>query len=312
VRASGTHFFFERADDVNAGVLKGISAGNLGRRLSYWVDDSAFFTDSGDDRVQHLRPDNAWGRVEVVKDGKLYVKGGRFEMDLPFTQARSSHLFFYDIYFATTGQESDHIGDHQDGVEVGGDLPQDVHWSAAVVAGRDPKGAGDINKDADKFDANLFLRLAKRINQHRLGAFTYIGRNTLVQSRTVAADDNLLRLGVDASVWIQRLNLYGVAVYGRNDNSILSAAAPRGTRQPLTFSGGFLQGDFHTGDYLVLTLRGNLVSRPPAGTAGAHRTYTSVFPGVQFAFYHLKLSFEYGFQNRDRPDVGALQVDLAF
>src|SRR6185295_7442101 len=103
-----------------------------------------------------------------------YVKGGRIELDLPFTQARSSHLFFYDIYFANTGAESDRIGDHQGGVEVGGYLPQDVHWSAAVVAGRNAEGAGDINSDADKFDANLFLRLAKRINQHRVGGFAYI------------------------------------------------------------------------------------------------------------------------------------------
>src|SRR5262249_22733493 len=162
---------------------------------------------------------------------------------LPFTQTRTSHLFPYEIYFANTGFERDAIGDYQDGVELGGQLPRDVHWSAAVVAGRDPAGAGGVNERAARFDANLFLRIAKRINQHRVGAFAYIGRNTIAQSATVAADDTLLRLGADASVWFHRLNVYGVVMYGRNDNSVLSARAPTGTEQPLSFSGGFVQAD---------------------------------------------------------------------
>jgi len=312
VRASGTHFFFQGADDTNSGFLKPISAGSLGRRFSYWVDDGISIH-GGSDHFTHTNPDNAWARVDILPAGRLYIKGGRFEMDLPFTQVRTPHLFSYDIYFANTGSEVDNVGDYQDGAELGGQLPRDVHWSAAVVAGRDPKGAGDINRRADRFDANLFLRIAKRINQHRVGAFAYIGRNTLVQSPTIAADDSLLRLGADASVWIHRLNLYGVAMYGHNDNSILSARAPTGTGQGLSFAGGFLQADWHVRDDVVLTLRGNLVSRPPGATADARETFASLFPGIQvFIYEHLKLSFEYGFLNRDRSDFGAAQVDLAF
>ena len=68
-----------------------------------------------------------------MKSGRLYLKGGRIELDLPFTQTRTPHLFSYDIYFANTGLERDNIGDYQDGAEIGGQLPRDVHWSAACA-----------------------------------------------------------------------------------------------------------------------------------------------------------------------------------
>jgi hypothetical protein len=308
LRASASHYFFE-GDDTNSGFLKGISAGNLGRRLSYWVDDGLLITE-GSDNFQHTRPDNAWARVELVRAGKLYLKGGRLELDLPFTQTRTPHLFSYDIYFATTGNESDAIGFFQDGVEVGGYLPQDWHWSAAVVAGRDRPGSEHVDTRTERFDGDVFLRLAKRINQHRAGVFAYIGRNFIATS-TGTADDDLLRLGADASVWIRRLNLYGVAMYGRNSDSLPGPSG--GAGRALSFSGGFLQADYRARDFLVLTLRGNLVSLPTGTTLASHQTYTSLFPGAQvFIRERLKLSFEYGFQNKDRSNFGAAQVDLAF
>src|SRR6266571_3120849 len=148
-RAEGNHTFLEQADGVNFGFLKGISAGNLGTRVSYWVDDGVVVnekTNPGDKRFTHVKPDNAWLRVEVVSGGKLYAKGGRLEMDLPFTQTRTPHLFSYDVYFANTGFETDNIGSFQDGVEVGGDLPRDARWSAAVVKGKNSDSAEEFSK----------------------------------------------------------------------------------------------------------------------------------------------------------------------
>jgi hypothetical protein len=311
VRGTYTHYFIENFDDSDTGFIKGISAGSLGRHVSYWVDDGLLITK---DETTHSKPDNAWARIEVVQGGKLYLKGGRLEMDLPFTQARTPHLFPYDVYFANTGSERDTIGDFQDGVEVGGYVPQqDLHWSVAVVNGHDAPGAEDVNDRTERFDANVFLRLSKRINRHRVGGFAYIGRNVLAQSATIAADDSLLRLGADVNLWYRRLNVYGVGMYGRNSNSILSARSPSGTHQSLSYGGGFLQMDWHARDILVLTLRGNLVSRPPAGTALDNVTFASLFPGVQvFVLQRVKLAFEYGFNNRDLGDIGAVQVGLAF
>jgi hypothetical protein len=71
-------------------------------------------------------------------------------------------------------------------------------------------------------------------------------------------EDDLIRLGVDASVWVDRLNLYGVYMYGRNDNSIADRANPSGTGESLSFNGGFLQADFHLRDWVALTGRLNV------------------------------------------------------
>ena len=60
LRAQGNHTFVEDGDDVSFGLFKGISAGSLGSRLSYWVDDSVLVRNEGDDDFTHLEPDNAW------------------------------------------------------------------------------------------------------------------------------------------------------------------------------------------------------------------------------------------------------------
>jgi hypothetical protein len=307
LRARATHFADDSSEDVDEALLKAMSAGHLGRRLSYWVDDGLRIGD-GDDTVRHTRPDNAWARLEIVGAGKLYLRAGRFELDLPFTQARTPHVFPYDIYFANTGFESDAVGFHQDGVEVGGQLPRDVRWSAAVVSGHD--GPADADHG---FEGNVFLRIAKGLRQHRVGGFAYVGHNTFSWMPGASAENTLLRLGADANVWIRRLNLYGVALYGRNGNSVVTTGARAATGQPLSFSGGFLQADWHVREVIVLTLRGNLLRKPSGLSVASRVTDTSVFPGVQvFVRERVKLAFEYGFTNRARPDVGALQLDITF
>lgn len=312
VRAEGTRNFFEEGQDTTTGTIKGVSAGNLGKRFSYWVDDSITIQ-SGQDNVTHVKPDNAWLRYEVVSGGKLYAKAGRLELDLPFTQARTPHLFGYDIYIANTGFETDSIGQFQDGFEVGGDLPRDAHWSAAVVKGRNAPGAAELSDEAGKFEANVFLRLSKRIKRDRVGGFAYIGRTNLALTQRRVWEDNHLRIGGDAIAWIGPLNLYGVYMYGRNDNSFATKAQPLGTQEPLSIYGGFAQADYHVRDEVVLTLRLNQVSLGLPTPPGGQQNLTSLFPGIQvWILEHLKVSFEYGFQNKGRPGRGELQAEVAF
>jgi hypothetical protein len=304
---------FGPGEDATSAFLKPVFAGSLGRRVSFWIDTGLRLASGEDDTVTHTRPDNAWARVDVVPEGRLYVKGGRFELDLPFTQVRTPHLFPYEIYEANTGFETDTIGSFQDGVEVGGDLPRDVHWSAAVVAGRDPVDADAIDPETGRFDGNLFLRIAKRVGQHRVGGFAYVARNVLAPEAGQRAEDNVLRIGVDGSAWISRVNLSAVVLYGRNDNSVVDGRFPRGTEQALGLGGAFLQGDWHLGDYVVVSLRGEAVSRAPGRTAATRQTFTDVAPGVQFFLRErLRFAVEYVFRNAERADRGAAQVDVAF
>jgi hypothetical protein len=312
IRASGTRFLVEDGDGFNIGFIKFISAGNLGSRLSYWIDDGILITE-GDDNFTHARIDNGWARVEVVQGGKLYLKGGRFELDLPFSQTRTPHLLPYEVYAANAGFETDSLVAYHHGVEVGGDLPSDVRWSAAVVAGRNPASDEDIDEDAAKFDGNVFLRLAKRVDSSRFGAFAYVGRNTLVRGPGLVWEDNLLRLGVDASVWYRRLNLYGVGMYGSNDNSIATVTSPNGTGESRSFGGAFLQADWHISDRVALTGRLDVVRRPEQATDAENETFVGTVPGIQvFVRERLKLSFEYSFLNRDRPSLGVVQAEVVF
>lgn len=320
VRLSATRLLIEDAEDGTFGFVKPIAAGNIGPRLSFWVDwglllRSDNLTPSGEDNVAFQDVSNAWARLEVLRGGRLYAKGGRLEMDVPFTQIRTPNLLSYEIYVANTGFETDTIADYQDGLEIGGDLPGEVHWSAAVVGGHDADRPDESSaeEDAEKFEANVFLRLAKRSGRDRIGAFAYIGRNHLARAGVSSDPDwknEILRMGVDGSVWMRRFNLYGVAMYGSNSNAIATPQRPAGTGLSQHFSGGFVQGDFHARDDLALTARLNVVSRPDGS---GQTTFTSFLPGVRFFVRdRFRLAFEYGFANKGRSSVGAVQADLAF
>jgi hypothetical protein len=312
LRVSGTRFLIEDARDSSFASLKATTAGSLGQRLSYWVDYAALVRIDSDDTYDGA-VDNAWAQVEVVGGGRLYAKAGRFELDLPFSQARSPHPLPYEIYFENPGLEYDAIGLSQDGLELGGGLPGDVRWSAAVVAGRNRPGAEEFSDDTGPFDANLFLRASKRIERHRLGGFAYIARNTLATSRDIVWDDSILRVGADLSVWVRRLNVYGVLLYGRNDNPIATPSRPRGTGQEATFTGWFVQGDYHWNDRVVLTLRGEAVHRRPPGNVAPRETFSSIYPGAQvFLRERFKVAFEYGLHNQARGSRAAVQAEVAF
>ena len=311
-RPQGRYTFIEDADGFYYFFGKGISAGNLGSRVSYWVDDGVFVDSISDDWI-HTKVDNGWGRIELLTKGRLYLKGGRFELDLPFTQARTPNLFSYDIYSTNAGSEADTIALYQQGAELGGTVANDFHWSAAVVQGRNNEVQEDLSDDVGKFDANVFLRAAKRFQQHRVGAFAYFGKNTLAQSPGLVWEDGILRVGGDADLHFGRCTLYGVFMYGRNDNPVATLAQPNGTHQELDWTGGFAQGEYHVRDDLQVTLRVNAVNRPTSTSSSSSETFTSLWPGIRFFIRErFKISFEYGFHNQDQGNLGAVQAELVF
>lgn len=315
-RLLGTRYIPEDRDPSNAGYLKVLSAGNLGRRFSYWIDD-AWLRSGGSTR--HVEPDNAWVRFDVKPLGKLYARAGRFELDLPLTQARTPHLLPYTVYGINTGLESDAIGLHQQGLEIGGELGK-THFSAALVQGRNFEPNVDLARasgvgNPGRFDANLFVRASRRISQSRVGAFAYIGRNDIVArlnaTRVGVARDGILRFGVDGNTWIWKINVYGVAMYGRNSNSVLSLTAPTGTRDALGFAGGFLAADYHLRDGMALTaqLQASTVDQP--GTLPRY-TLSSFLPGVQMVIWKVKVSGQMSLTTNNVGRFGALQIETAF
>jgi len=301
LRGSANRFFLQERQGATSGFGKAISAGNLGDRLSYWVDDGlSISTDT-----VHTKPDNAWLRFDVMRDGRLYARAGRIELDLPFTHVRTPHLFSYEVYFANAGLETDSIAMHKDGVEVGGRLPADARWSLALV-----KGHGDATTGG--FNPAVFVRLSKRLDGNRVGGFGYFGTSTLQLGPSSNWSDHVLRIGADADVWIGHWNVYGLYLHGRNDNS-LGPPVQQGAKTSLGFDGGFAQVDYYVRSWLAVTFRGNMVNEPIGASVGSKTLFSSLLPGAQiFIFEHGRLSFEYGFQNRDRPRFGAIQAEFAF
>jgi hypothetical protein len=314
LRSGANHTVIENDDDSTSAFFKLITTGALGSRASYWVDQDWVVTEDGFDR---LGTDNAWGRAELVPR-TMYVKGGRFELDLPFSQERTPYLFQYEIYFANTGFESDTIGLHQDGVEVGGAFDPGIHWSVAIVRGQNASEALELTEKAGRFDGNVYARFQHRSGTNRIGAFAYLGSNVLARQiregggSVLVWDDDLLRFGGDGSYYVGDLHLYGVILHGRNDNSIADAANPEGTGETLTFTGGFVQGDYALREEIFLNARLDWIRRPPGQTNQPNRTHYGFFSGMRLGFLNrLRILFELGFRNQGRGFAGAVQAELA-
>jgi hypothetical protein len=332
-RASGTRLFFEDGGSFDSAFVKLISAGHLGPRLSYWVDSGLLFDDNAVSDV-YREPTDAWARVELVSQGKLYLRAGRMELDLPFTQVRTPHLFSYAPYSMNSGREADNIADDHHAVEVGGTLGEGkYHWSAAVTSGaEDPASAAvyqaaGLDDESGAFEANLFLRASRRGDRNRYGAFTYVGRSTLAVAPAIGKpatwQDDLWRVGLDADLWpLTRLNVYGLYMYGRNGDSVPDRLGAGGSGAAATFQGAFVQADYHAVDKamdgflkeiaLAATLRGHW-TRVPAPGLGPRQSAWSVYPGVQLWLRErFRLAFEYGFEAQGRKDLGAVQAELVF
>jgi hypothetical protein len=319
VRATLRQRFEEGGDAETLGIARLVSAGSLGSRLSYWIDETETLDEGGFDRAG---VDNAFLRVEILED-ELYVRGGRFELDLPFTQARSPQLFAYTIYFANTGFEIDAIGSHQEGIELGGSLDERTRWSLAIVSGQNSESQESLSDRVGRFDGNLYGRLARRFGEGRVGAYAYWGRSVLARridpegtedgARILTWDNNLFRLGTDGAVYLRRAHVYGTALYGRNSNSFADGQHPGGTGEAASYFGGFAQLDFTVRDELVLSGRLDVLRSPPLGSSGPSETVVGFYPALKLWLHpRVRLAFELGFRNRDLPSRGAIHVEAVF
>jgi len=86
--------------DFQAGFFSIFTAGNFGSDIAFWVDDD--LSVSGDNSAgglgdAYLKFVNVGRFMKLPKDS-LSFRAGQFELDLPFTQARTINLSPYDIY----------------------------------------------------------------------------------------------------------------------------------------------------------------------------------------------------------------------
>ena len=258
------------------------------------------------------------------------VRFGQFELDLPFTQAKSIYLSPYDIYFETAvgppGTTTNNpliFGSPQRGIEFGG-TPNNANfdWSVAVINGNNAGNAVRSSKD-------VYIRLSQRFNLERdpasrnaiqaagptgprdhtsirFGFYYYHGNNQQNQSGTTfpgiltTVEDPFYRVGGDLRFKYRHLELFGLGMYGHDDNQLFTPGPPAtiAPTSPVTFSGGFaganywfypwVIGTFH---YDVVNSHSDFINGTPASE---HQTRNRFSPGFQIlARANIKIVGEY-------------------
>src|SRR5579859_606446 len=92
--------FFTPRTDFQSGLFSIFTAGNFGSGIAFWVDDDISVAGAngngglGDGYLKFVDV----GRFFKLPKDSFSVRLGQFELDLPFSQARSHNLSPYDIY----------------------------------------------------------------------------------------------------------------------------------------------------------------------------------------------------------------------
>jgi hypothetical protein len=308
--------FTPRTDLFAPNTFTIISAGSFGQNLSFWIDDDI----SVDAANATGALGDGWLKYSDLGHGiglpknTLNVRFGQFELDLPFTQAKSIYLSPYDIYNETnvagalgTANNPVIFGSPQRGIEFGG-TPNNGNfdWSVAVINGNN---AGDVVRSSK----DVYVRLSQRFNLERdpesrnaiqaagptgprdhtsirFGFYYYYGKNQQNQAGTIAGiptiEEPFYRVGGDLRFKYRHLELFGLGMFGHDDNHVINNAGPTLAAAPaVKFSGGFLGANYWFHPWLIGTFHYDAVNSGADfinGTpASQYQTRNRFSPGFQ-------------------------------
>lgn len=220
------------------------------------------------------------------------LRAGQYELPLSFSPEIERLMSFnYLIYSQTIGGNSFSIDQPQLGVELSGDLGNDFwYWT-----GVDNGNGFETDPNTGLFDNNpakdFYFRLAKNFDESTVGVFAYIGDNSVYSdSVDLNHQDNFIRVGGDASIVINKLNVRTSIVHG-NDNNY------DGLNTSTTFHGGFVECNYFqterlvfVGRYEVLWLKDMAASPDPK----VPQTNWAITPGFQYLILpNVKVGLEY-------------------
>jgi hypothetical protein len=188
---AGTVGTFVPKSDFQPGFFSIFTAGNFGSNIAFWVDDDFSVAGGnangglGDGYLKFLNV----GHFMKLPTDSLNLRVGQFELDLPFSQARSWNLSGWDIFSEANIGVQNGLGPAQfvnngaalenaaNGVEFsGGHAYQGYHYSVAVFdqntsgvsaapANIGPQNGVGFNSDANFKD--LYGRFVYRFNLER-------------------------------------------------------------------------------------------------------------------------------------------------
>ncbi|HXT25878.1 MAG TPA: hypothetical protein VN749_13730 [Candidatus Eisenbacteria bacterium] len=307
--------FSPRTDLFTPNTFTIIGAGSFGPNFSFWIDDDLSTGGSGADGGLgdgYLKYNDLGHALHLPKNA-LNVRFGQFELDLPFTQARTIYPSDYDVYdqasvagsLGTTNNPFV-LGAPQRGIEFGG-YPNNGNftWSVALVNGNNDGTAARSTKD-------VYIRVSQRFNLERdpesrnaiqaagptgprdhtsirVGAFYYYGKNQLNLDGVLFPGLGVLnqpfyRIGGDLRFKYRHMELYGVGLYGHDQNQILNASETGFERTtPVTYSGGFAGINYWIHPWMIAYMRYDFVNSPTDFLNGVsqYNTRNRYSPGFQ-------------------------------
>jgi hypothetical protein len=310
--------FTPRTDLFAPNTFTIISAGSFGQNISFWIDDDISVSGAnangalGDGWLKYSDLGHGIG----LPKNALNVRLGQFELDLPFTQAKSIYLSPYDIYGEPnvagslgTANNQTIFGSPQRGIEFGG-TPNNGNfdWSVAITNGSNADSTTRSSKD-------IYVRLSQRFNLERdpesrnaiqaagptgprdhtsirVGFLYYYGKNQQNQDGLLfpglsTIEEPFYRVGGDLRFKYRKLEMYGLGMFGHDDNHIVTPGAPPtiAGAPPVKFSGGFAGANYWFYPWLIGTFHYDAVNSHADFVNGTpaleHQTRNRFSPGFQ-------------------------------
>ena len=311
--------FTPRTDLFAPNTFTILAVGSFGQNFSFWIDDDI----SVDAANSNGGMGDGWLKYSDLGHGiglpknALNVRFGQFELDLPFTQAKSIYLSPFDIYgeaniAGSLGTTNNPVifGSPQRGIEFGGTPSNgNFNWSVAVVNGNN---TGDVVRSSK----DVYVRVSQKFNLERdresrnaiqaagptgprdhtsirLGFYYYYGKNQQNQSGTTfpgiltTVEEPFYRVGGDLRFKYRHLELFGLGMFGHDDNHLFTPTpTPTITAAPaVKFSGGFAGANYWFYPWLIGTFHYDAVNSSADfinGTpASQYQTRNRFSPGFQ-------------------------------
>ena len=267
---AGTTGPFIPRTDFQPGLFSIFMAGNFGSGIAFWVDDDISVGGSGAAGGLgdgYLKFHNI-GRLFKLPNDSLNLRVGQFEIDLPFSPARSWNLSGWDIYDeanlgALNGMSPQNVSNAfafstpGQGVEIsGGHTYRGYHYSLAVLnqntsgstaAGANVSPAVGIFSDSNFKD--IYGRFQYRFNLERDPA----SRNEIQAAGAIGPRDH---------TYLQLGTFY---FYGRSVQRFQGETAVLTAREPFYRTGGDFSFNYRTFNLFGLYMYGhdkNLLVNP--------------------------------------------------
>jgi hypothetical protein len=307
-----------------------LAAGSFGPSISFWIDDDLSTEGSGADGGLgdgYIKANDFLGHCLHVPRNYLNARFGQFELDLPFTMARTINMSDYAIYdeaasvgsLPGTTNNPFNFASTQRGIEIGG-YPNRGYtwWSVTLLDGGNSQGTVN-SKDVyvnigQRFDLERSPEVRKEIqasgptgvHDHtsiRFNAFGYYGKNELNHAGDLfpglpTIHEPFYRAG-GAFNYKFRSNfaLWGLYMYAHDSNQTLNDAGTGYVSiKPVTYSVGFVEGEYWIYPWLIALMRYDNVNSPTDRLNGVSRYDTrSIYtPGLQMLVRpNIKLKAEY-------------------